>query len=160
MPSLMAHTVAGSTLCPVVWLTLLEGSTTTDAPKKPTIFLQGCSHGGCQLRGARGRRCLRLTVPGLTHREELNRRQQSRVEPNRSQHGCVGSPPAPPKQPELPGDTGGDRLRHLHTTLKFLWHELNPPVPADTHAPTPCTAAAALQGVFPQSETFPEPLHL
>lgn len=108
--SLMAQAAAGLTSCPVVWLTPL-GSTTKDTPKKRSSHVEvavtavgaagspwGVVHG---VHGAASSPCQGSPA------EELNGRQRIRVEPSRSQHGCVGSPPAPPSQPELPGDTGG-----------------------------------------------------
>lgn len=132
------------TLCPVVWLTRLGGSTATEKrvfPHGGCSYSRGSPGGGHGDCGAAGSPCQGSPA------EELNGRQQSGVELSRSQQGRVGSPPAPPSQPELPGDTGRDWLRHLHATLKFLWCELNPPVPADTHAPTPCNTTFS-QGFF------------
>lgn len=59
------------------------------------------------------------------------------MEQGRAQQVSVWPRWIPTSPTELPGDTSGDWLRHLHTTLECLWHELNLPMAADTHVPTP-----------------------
>lgn len=101
---------------------------------------------GCSLTGVTSSPCQGSPF------EELNQCQLSRVEHSRSQHSHIRSPLTPPRQPELPGDTGRDWLRHFYSTLTFLWRELNVPVLAAT-----CSCSTTvLRGVFPSSETFPE----
>lgn len=118
MPSLMAHAVAGLTPCPVVRLTRLGGSTTTDAPKKhhlPTSRLQlqpwGLPRGGPW--------CRRLAVPGLT------RRGAERAPAERG--GAQQVPARPRWVPTSPTEPAGASWRHRRGLAEASPH--NPEIP-------------------------------